>query len=63
MKRYILILVAAFLISCSATTSLPTAGTMTTGEVTSTPRQYQEFCERDTDNICPEEESEPDPND
>jgi hypothetical protein len=55
MRTLFLTVLCVFLISC-ADQGLPTAGTMETGETVKTPRQYEEFCERDVDDICPEDE-------
>ena len=54
MRTLLILFVAIFLVSCSNTSELPTAGTIETGETVGTPRQYKEFCERDVDDICPE---------
>jgi predicted transglutaminase-like cysteine proteinase len=51
--RYLFILL--ILAGC-ASNELPTAGTMTTGDEVNAPKQWNEFCERDVHNICPEEE-------
>lgn len=53
--RLAIIILTLFLFSC-ADQGLPTAGTMETGETVKTPRQYEEFCERDVDNLCPEDD-------
>lgn len=56
MKNLILsIFLAFFLLGC-ADPGIPESKTMETGEVVRTPPQYEEFCQRDTDNLCPEEE-------
>lgn len=56
MRTLLILLTAIFVVSCSSTTELPTAGTIETGETVNNPRQYDEFCERDVDNLCPEDE-------
>lgn len=55
MRTLFLAIITMFLVSC-ANQGLPSAGTMKTGEVVKTPRQYEEFCERDVDDLCPEDE-------
>jgi len=55
MRTLFLAILTIFLVSC-ANQGLPTAGTMETGDTVKTPRQYEEFCERDTDDLCPEDE-------
>ncbi len=58
--RYLFILL--ILAGC-ASNELPTAGTMNTGDEVRTPKQWEEFCERDEHDICPEEEDDAtDPN-
>jgi len=53
--RTLVILTAFFLVSCAnGGDSLPTAGTIHTGDTVKTPRQYEEFCERDVNDVCPE---------
>ena len=57
MRTLIIILTALFAVSCgTGDDSPPTAGTITTGDTVETPRQYEEFCERDEHDICPEDE-------
>lgn len=51
MKLHYLIILA---ILAGCTGGLPSADTMETGAEVSTPRQYEEFCERDVNDICPE---------
>ena len=55
MKPLIILFISIMLVSC-ADQGLPTAGTMETGETIKNPRQYDEFCERDVDDLCPEDE-------
>jgi len=52
--RYLLIFL--FLAACTGSNELPTAGTMDTGAEVRTPQQWIEFCERDTHDLCPEED-------
>ena len=52
--RYLLIFL--FLAACTGSNELPTAGTMDTGAEVRTPQQWEEFCERDTHDLCPEED-------
>lgn len=54
MRTLFLTIFSILLISC-ADQGLPVAGTIETGETVNNPRQYDEFCERDVDNICPED--------
>ena len=57
MKNLMIILIALFVVSCANSGDfLPTAGTITTGDTVKTPKQYEEFCERDEHDVCPEEE-------
>lgn len=57
MKNLMIILIALFVVACANTgDSLPTAGTINTGDTVKTPRQYEDFCKRDVDNVCPEDE-------
>ena len=57
MKNLMIVLIALFVVSCANSGgSLPTAGTITTGDTVKTPKQYEEFCERDEHDVCPEEE-------
>ena len=56
MKLHYIFILLLILTGCAGSNELPTAGTMDTGVEVRTPRQYEEFCERDTHDLCPEEE-------